>query len=373
MAPLRVLGIFCVAALAGCVFDTDGDGSATGLDSSPGDGAQHRPVCGDGRVSPTEACDTKLSACCASDCTGRAPQGAVCNPSERECDATEMCDGESYECPEDVPATDGTECGDTRGRPDGMCQSGTCTKFPASCKEILDADPDATTRNYEVLNPAGPAAISVPIDQVTPTTVPVFCDMDNGGWTLVYKKVKGRSASAKARWESRAPVNETMPEIFPRDVSSHDYVSAFVIAWDDVSPAQVRVEVVEDVEVKRYIEFEAKDKGKLGWFAPENWRQSDWTDLPTDSAWEESKGQFFSIAGSDSADRYFYINATWDGCPEDQGWLMVSHGNDCVLSGWEDVETEAEIIYSKHPNGKKAKFSDPSKTGYADSLMIYIR
>ncbi|GMK53918.1 hypothetical protein CspeluHIS016_0105040 [Cutaneotrichosporon spelunceum] len=73
-------------------------------------------------------CDPTNSACCTDQCTFKAA-GIVCRPSINAiCDTEEVCPGNSGDCPKDVTAKDGTNCGNGL-----QCASGHCTSLDEQC------------------------------------------------------------------------------------------------------------------------------------------------------------------------------------------------------------------------------------------------
>ncbi|BEI81307.1 hypothetical protein CcaverHIS002_0204670 [Cutaneotrichosporon cavernicola] len=73
-------------------------------------------------------CDPTNSACCTDQCTYKAA-GVVCRPSINAiCDTQEVCSGNTGECPKDVTAKDGTNCGNGL-----QCASGHCTSLDEQC------------------------------------------------------------------------------------------------------------------------------------------------------------------------------------------------------------------------------------------------
>jgi hypothetical protein len=75
-------------------------------------------------------CDPTNSACCTDQCTFKAA-GVVCRPSINDiCDTEEVCPGNTGECPKDITAKDGTNCGNGL-----QCASGHCTSLDEQCKK----------------------------------------------------------------------------------------------------------------------------------------------------------------------------------------------------------------------------------------------
>ncbi|MFH4973934.1 hypothetical protein AB6A40_000643 [Gnathostoma spinigerum] len=82
-------------------------------------------------------CTLRAHAQCAShqECCQRCqlrPAGHVCRPSRSECDVTEVCDGETGDCPKDGYLVDGTKCGGING----LCWKGNCSDIELQCKTL---------------------------------------------------------------------------------------------------------------------------------------------------------------------------------------------------------------------------------------------
>ena len=135
-----------------------------------------------------------------------------------------------------------------------------------------------------------------------------------------------------------------------------------------MSFAAARVEVVTASVAVKALTFDVVGATTTNWFAPERVTQSPWTDLPTSPTYQNGSGRFFSIQGTNL--RTWYINATWGGCPNDTGWMMVSNATTCY---WEGRSTDApnEIFYA---SGTTIA-SVPNTNVYrrADALIVFAR
>ncbi|MDG2010603.1 MAG: hypothetical protein P8K76_12535 [Candidatus Binatia bacterium] len=89
--------------------------------------------CGDGVVSPSEACDPSAGdSCCTATCT-LAVQGTVCRDASGVCNPAEVCDGASAQCPADATVADGSPCSDGKLCTTGdFCSAGVCQ--PTECQ-----------------------------------------------------------------------------------------------------------------------------------------------------------------------------------------------------------------------------------------------
>ncbi|MCA9650577.1 MAG: hypothetical protein KC501_11750 [Myxococcales bacterium] len=159
----------------GTPYDTDnpglgsgGDGSAGGDEtSSPIDSAEGgNPVCGNGQVEAGEACDDGNdddTDACTIACRAPACDDGLRSGQESDVDCGGSC----------VPCSQGDGCDEHGDCETGFCVEGRCG-YPASCRERLEADPDAVDGVYEI-DPDGEGGIE---------PFGVSCDMtiSGGGW-----------------------------------------------------------------------------------------------------------------------------------------------------------------------------------------------
>lgn len=337
--------------------DVPRDGGVIPRDGGTRDGGPRDAgfECGNGVIEPGEQCDSEV--CCAADCSGPAPLDTPCRAAAFDCDAVEVCDGNNLDCPVDDVLADGAMCNDcTAGA--GACDTcldGACADLRYFCADILATTPTAADGLYTI-NPA-----------LTPTTgtnlATVFCDMANGGWTMVHKKSRTMPGDASDLWTNGA-TNAADITLMDRAIATRNYRAAFLDpAW--ASFTQARVEVVTGTVVAKFIEFDTVGSTPNDWFASDRHTASNWTDLPTDPNWQNNSGRFFTIFGGA---RDWYINLQWGGCPADRGWLMITRGNFCYWEG--NSGDPVEIIYSVLPTHGGAP---TAQTGYADSLIVFVR
>ena len=78
-------------------------------------------------------CDDANEECC-NNCQ-LASAGTVCRESTGECDPEEFCSGDAGNCPDDVNAPDGEDCGDADS--DLQCASGMCTSRDSQCQSVM--------------------------------------------------------------------------------------------------------------------------------------------------------------------------------------------------------------------------------------------
>jgi len=111
----------------------DGSGGCTTV--AMGDGA----ACGDATDRPCDDSDTCLAGQCEANLAGL---GTLCRDASGVCDAAEFCDGVMVDCPEDIPAVDGTICDSDGFFCTGIetCQLGVCESPGNPCAISADCD-----------------------------------------------------------------------------------------------------------------------------------------------------------------------------------------------------------------------------------------
>lgn len=126
------------------------------LAAPPNQGIRPKPICGNGFVEPGEECDcgqggcdgldkccdentcqlkpnyqcSALDACCNDNCLFK-QKDAPCRNARGQCDASEVCTGESSKCPEDVVAYAGKKCTHPI---EGVCYNEKCLSQEDACK-----------------------------------------------------------------------------------------------------------------------------------------------------------------------------------------------------------------------------------------------
>lgn len=333
---------------------TDADAPDAEQDAGPN-------PCGDGvHDEATEACDPGLSECCAADCSGPATSVTECRGAAHECDAVELCDGTSLDCPIDEALVGGETC---VGCPEGAycagCYEGACADSRTFCADLLDRGLALESGIYEV-RPSATASVS---DNDLP--VSVYCDMttNGGGWTMVYKKSRLDGRRGDVLWTD-GPVNASDPAFLDREFETSDYSNAFQNDYWNAF-AEARIEVLTATITQSFIEFDLVGSTNFDWFSPARHTASNWTDLPTDPAFDNGAERAFRIPGT----RSFYINRVWNGCGSDRGWMMITTNTTC---SWENTPNgPTEIIYSRLTT--ESHIPTSAQTGYADSLVIFLR
>lgn len=194
----------------------------------------------------------------------------------------------------------------------------------------------------------------------------VYCDMESGGYELVFKVVHGgMEDDAYALWADStydtSPLSgqNADPVTWVEHYASPYRHTAF--DYDDISVTDVDVRIVTDGDVMKYMHFVLdSDATSESWFSLDYLQGSSWTDIFTEDV------NFFSIEGDGNYDRGWFVNSNYGGCSVDAGWFAIAGSSDGVCD-WEDVEEEfPDIRYSR----KKTK--DQADTyGVADLMAVF--
>ncbi|XP_034287517.1 disintegrin and metalloproteinase domain-containing protein 23 isoform X2 [Pantherophis guttatus] len=129
--------------------------------------------CGNGYVEPGEDCDCGIQMDCHAECCKKCslsngahcsdgpccnetclffPRGFECRYAVNECDITEICTGDSGQCPPNLHKQDGFACDSNQGR----CYSGECKTRDNQCKYIWGNKASGSHKHcYEKLNTEG--------------------------------------------------------------------------------------------------------------------------------------------------------------------------------------------------------------------------
>ena len=90
------------------------------------------------------------------------------------------------------------------------------------------------------------------------------------------------------------------------------------------------------------LKFDARGTDKFNWFLVEKLTNSSWNDIK-----KEPRNYFAIIGDNGPAKRRFFINRSYGGCPNDNGWMVII-GAAC---DWErrfvDKQQPHVILYSK--------------------------
>lgn len=220
-----------------------------------------------------------------------------------------------------------------------------------SCDDIKDKRPNAENGIYYIT-----------LGEIK-DAFPVYCDMVNGGWTMVFKAVTGANQKALEIYKSSGTFNED--QLKALDVTNrfpNDYKNRILLNWEGFGATEARVVLYKGGNSVKELIFNAKGKNYVNWFYINQLKNTPWSDI--------RRGPFnlFVIDPwpKPGFDRSFIINSVYKGCPGDDGWMVIT-GRGC---GWEQSKPLSAILYSKvdgHTNWNKHE-----NVGIADVLAVFV-
>jgi len=201
---------------------------------------------------------------------------------------------------------------------------------------------------------------------------PVYCDMKNKGWTMVFKIMSGVRTSPWSVLSSLTTVNELEKEAL--DITNTDfrqhYKSRIMLLWESFKPAQARMTVHKDGSVKRKLIFNAQKTNFASWFRRTLLTYSSWVDLPS-----HTNIGVFSLTGPCKPERglcnsfritYAY-KTRYEFChSDDNGWIYRGTFDDC---DWEKSKMH-KIFYC--PGDYACNFHKEGDTELADFAAIFV-
>lgn len=196
----------------------------------------------------------------------------------------------------------------------------------------------------------------------------VYCDMRNGGWTMVHKFTDGVSADPYAVWTGGTELNAADDTYLNPMKSSGHYLNRIVTAdWNSAFTVnQVRVAVFNGETESVHLKFNGASTTNTNFYDPSRVLESSWSDL-----WVGG-GNFFSIAGEGTTNftRRWFINANYGGCGNDSGWLTVTAPGAGSGCSWEMVYTRPSILFAR--GGTKQNWTSGS-IGHGDTFVVLVR
>ncbi|CAH3132495.1 unnamed protein product [Porites lobata] len=200
---------------------------------------------------------------------------------------------------------------------------------------------------------------------VPKTAFPVFCDMDAGGWTMVFKAVGGVDKNVYEVYKSDQISSEDKVKALDVTNKYRDhYKNRIVLAWQAFDASEARVSLYKGGNSTVELKFSAKGTDNQNWFSVSKLtHSSQWSDIKTESK------NYFSISGDTTKKRHFFINRGYAGnCAGDTGWMVIA-GKRC---DWErGHQHKNPILYSKLSN--YTKWEKKNGVGEADVLAVFLR
>ncbi|XP_022804966.1 uncharacterized protein LOC111342182 [Stylophora pistillata] len=190
---------------------------------------------------------------------------------------------------------------------------------------------------------------------------PVYCDMDAGGWTMVFKAVSGINKKAYPTYNS--PHTSSEKVMAALDVTNNHkdhYKNRIVLNWADFHASEARVVLYTGGNIVKEVKFNATGSDKLNWFAAPRL---------IDSSWKDMKSQPKNVFSMSSDNRNFFINRNYGGCPNDAGWMGIT-AHHCEWEKRFDPRQDV-ILYSKLQG--YTNWNHHGKVAEADVLVVYLR
>ncbi|CAH3116410.1 unnamed protein product [Porites lobata] len=192
----------------------------------------------------------------------------------------------------------------------------------------------------------------------------VYCDMDNGGWTMVFKAVTREENGYKLYTSAETSTEDVEDALDVTKKHPEHYKNRIVLNWEDFKPSEARVALYTSGELQKELKFNASGSNNSNWFSCSALTQSSWFDIPSEPH------NYFSIYGSVHSTRdkrRFFINRNYRSCPNDAGWMVITELEHC---DWEMNKKNA-ILYSKLSN--YTNWNEDENVLEADVLVVYVR
>ncbi|XP_028396011.1 uncharacterized protein LOC114520012 [Dendronephthya gigantea] len=201
---------------------------------------------------------------------------------------------------------------------------------------------------------------------------PVFCDMQVGGWTLVFKTVSGEPLrSITSIWNGTNFPQEFSTAALNKNADFKiDYKNriANFTNWRIFGPKEARVVLYKNGEEQMVMRFNASSSTYLDWFSQQRLLESPWNDLAS------STPKLFVINGlciAENECRAFQIIDDYETCEVVVGWLVLSslRSRGCEL---ERRFPGNSFIFSKLATKVNyTQYNDVS--GDSDVFAVYVR
>ncbi|XP_048769514.2 uncharacterized protein LOC125675764 [Ostrea edulis] len=200
-----------------------------------------------------------------------------------------------------------------------------------------------------------------------------FANEVDNNWQLVFHAVKGNGKDVRDAWNAKSTSvcttdNGCLPLGFKldnwRDNMKH-LRSPLIDQWNSLSIQKIRVVLGGNGKTLAFLEFDGSGSNKLNWFSQSRLLYSSWSDLKTTGA------NIFLIKGherdgSHPLKRHFFVNKSYNGCPNDVGWFVIIDKTDPC--SWAHKGRTPLFLYSRGSNASNWNRS----TGVAEVMNIYI-
>nr|XP_034318179.1 uncharacterized protein LOC105337979 isoform X1 [Crassostrea gigas] len=127
--------------------------------------------------------------------------------------------------------------------------------------------------------------------------------------------------------------------------------SPYIDYWNCLNIKKVKIELNTEGKTVAFIEFDGRGSNSLNWFHNSRIIKTSWTDMQKSGSYN-----VFSIDKVTRAGRHFYINKKYNGCPGDEGWLVVTDTNGSKPCTWEQQKPYPQFMYGMQ--GKQTIWND---------------
>ncbi|XP_015766014.1 PREDICTED: uncharacterized protein LOC107344837 isoform X2 [Acropora digitifera] len=199
---------------------------------------------------------------------------------------------------------------------------------------------------------------------------PVYCDMKNKGWTMVFKIMSGVETSPWSVLSSLSTFNELEKEALDVTNTSfgQHYKNRIMLFWENFNPAQARMSVHKDGSERRKLIFNAQKSNFHSWFNRTLLTYSSWVDLPPYKSIGvfSMKGPCKPERGICNSFRITFKYTKYNFCHSDNmGWIYRGTFQDCE---WEK-EKMHKIYFCR--GDYACKFEKEGDTQVADFVAIF--
>lgn len=199
---------------------------------------------------------------------------------------------------------------------------------------------------------------------------PVYCDMKNKGWTMVFKAVDADGVAPHNVYASKFVLNEFEKKALDltNDFKKH-YKNRIGLFWENFGPAQARVTFHKGGSVRKVLTFNAQNSNFDSWFTQGKLTKSSWSDL---KAYDDIG--YFSLSGHCNPRNHFCQNfqitkkvtTMIPTCNEMYGWIFRGTFDDCR---WERDNID-KIVYCDQQTICHFQKQDQLKA--ADFVTIFV-
>ncbi|XP_076077902.1 uncharacterized protein LOC143048233 isoform X2 [Mytilus galloprovincialis] len=193
-------------------------------------------------------------------------------------------------------------------------------------------------------------------------------------WTPIFIACPGNKRSVYRSWLTPSPFDDPI-EISPKTCEKDHKRRSIIDRWNwDAADLieQVRVDLYTDSQVDAMFLFDGKGLTSVSWFSKERLLQSSYQDLS-----RTATINYFSMEGSNAADRHFYINSHHGGCPNDFGWLQIIDSR--LRFGTTGGCTFDHLYGREYPyfmygtRNKACHYDKEGECGFADMMVISVK